>query len=456
MCIEKVCCAPENGERCSNFTLNANCDHCKKHHEKALELYLKYKEICIVANNKNINVVIKDKNKHIRYLYNCHLWLERAYDARLEHRFFAYVPECYDYGHDKQFIILQQKLNICRTKCAALFELLQVKDEMVVEKEEQEPEVEEEFLNVDLMVEKISQFKEKQKKDDIEFDKTLQANIRQNNKLAQDKLKVVTLCNDLIKKKLQVQDRTYFNQIAIFRIIVEMKSIGYFDMEYKPEACRSCSCGEYMPMQFKLGCSCYLKKDGDSISFLSRTNIETYYFKSICQVILKKSNKVKINSLIRDYMACYNIHGTNMIKKLMTLLWDSAEKRLVLSCENIKLNEKLSESMARLRQRKAVYPVWNRKRKIVPINERWADTLDEVTTFIDRNGKLPPLTSKRPEIRNLCEWLDTQLDHYTDKTGLMQEERICSAFEKFIYKYYDYFPEDTFYFTDETDSEDTE
>ena len=34
----------------------------------------------------------------------------KAYNARMEHRKYAFVPECYDEGHDYQFVFIKNKI----------------------------------------------------------------------------------------------------------------------------------------------------------------------------------------------------------------------------------------------------------------------------------------------------------------------------------------------------------
>ena len=144
-CTQNQCCSPTiNNKRCVNQVFKSS-RHCKTHYPYANKLYMKYKKICDVAYNLNINTVdhnkkyntnnntntnanisrkkvvdVEDFKKIIMekhdYFTHCYVWLNKAFTARLQHRKYAFVPECYDDGHNYQFEMLQDKINLCETK----------------------------------------------------------------------------------------------------------------------------------------------------------------------------------------------------------------------------------------------------------------------------------------------------------------------------------------------------
>src|SRR5437868_14767322 len=116
MCIYKQCCATTASGRCINCTVSMQSDHCYIHRNRSNKLYLQYKQICETAYNLNIDRSISNVKERIKYLTECHQIFVRAYNARLKHRHYAYVPECYDSGHNHQFKIIQDKINKCREK----------------------------------------------------------------------------------------------------------------------------------------------------------------------------------------------------------------------------------------------------------------------------------------------------------------------------------------------------
>src|SRR5690606_31388839 len=110
------CCAPnlENGlDRCKNQTVSDQSDHCKLHQNYSNELYLHYKQVCKIAYDLDIEKEISNTNKRIKYLTECQLLFEEAWKARKKHRNYAYVPECYDSGHNFQFTYIEEKMNRC-------------------------------------------------------------------------------------------------------------------------------------------------------------------------------------------------------------------------------------------------------------------------------------------------------------------------------------------------------
>src|SRR5438876_10338455 len=116
------CCAITlDNKRCQNLVIKSS-KHCSSHYNNALKLYKNYKKICDVAYNLDVDKHINDPNEKAKYLLKYYVLMNKAYDARMKHRKYAFVPECYDLGHDKQFKLINDKINLCEEK---LYELYQ-------------------------------------------------------------------------------------------------------------------------------------------------------------------------------------------------------------------------------------------------------------------------------------------------------------------------------------------
>src|SRR5579872_1992402 len=116
MCNNKICSASTQNGRCTKFTLDEKCDHCEEHHDTHKELYMKYHNLSIIAYSKNLELKIKDPEKHIKYLYHCYRLFMAVHDARLEHHAYAYDPSTCDTGHLKQIYIMQNKMKYCESE----------------------------------------------------------------------------------------------------------------------------------------------------------------------------------------------------------------------------------------------------------------------------------------------------------------------------------------------------
>ncbi len=456
MCVISQCCAPVGDKRCSKQTLNENCDHCELHQPEHLRLYLKYKEICAVANSKKIHVKIKDRNQHIKHLMHCLRWLENAYDAREEHKLYAYVAETQDYGHKEQFKIIQDKIDYCRERVSQLYKELEEisQTEEIKESKTELPQLEDQLENetcVEMgtastkssILDKIQAFKTKQTKDEIEFDKILKRNTRENEKISQEKTKAATLCQNLIRELLGKhtiwneisQSRKcdqMFLELSIFSTLVELHNLRYYNDDYEPLSCPNCNCGNFKEYEYKLGCPCFLRKDYDSVSILAYNHLN--YIKGISRDILYFSEL--IDPIIEDLIKCYKKHNVNLIKKMMMLLWDPNQERLVLSYDGVTWKSKPSEMMKRARTRKQI-PINYDTNEDEDIS--FGNILRQLCDYIDQNDKLPSLKSKQPHIRMLHDWLKEQQNNWTNDYGTMLISENKMFFEKFISKYGSYF-----------------
>lgn len=444
MCINgKQCCASiSNGQRCTKSTISAISDHCSDHNNNAYEQYIAYKQICKVSDSKDVLAKIENPIKCIKHLRDCHTWLVRAFESRMDHHIKFYMPECSDRKHNKVFEIIKNKINICRTRIAEqdTFIKKQVKTEIThsLYKEEESFYEESSILTeVEEIVKEVAVFKKKQADSELLFDKLVKANILTNNKLAYEKRKAATLCSNLIKGQLDTEYNIFFNQVGIMNIIAQCYNIHYFSGYYQPTPCKNCSCNGYEPLQFRLGCSCLLTTDLDCVSYLCAGSITTQQLKEMCDVILTQLHKIK--PIIVEYIQCYKMHGTKVLNRLITLTWEFKQDRLVLSSESERVYEKHSEYLASLRKRNS--PVKYNIVHKVRSTQQWKSTLDELSEYVRKNEKLPPKNAKNKQTRELGVWFQKQFVDYKKETGMLIRKENIDCFQKFIFKFYKHFPE---------------
>src|SRR5437868_9122502 len=112
-CKENQCCAvTDDNKRCLNSAIHGTF-HCNIHYTKAIKLYKNYKRVCETAYKLNINQNFDNINDRIAHITKCYLWLNKAFDARMNHRKYAFAPECYNEGHNFQFEIITKKIKKC-------------------------------------------------------------------------------------------------------------------------------------------------------------------------------------------------------------------------------------------------------------------------------------------------------------------------------------------------------
>ena len=67
--------------------------------------------------------------------------------------------------------------------------------------------------------------------------------------------------------------------------------------------------------------------------------------------------------------------------------------------------------------------------------EIWNDTLEKVKMYIETNDKLPSLTDKNKDIKQLGKWISHQKENYSKKECIMKQENIRIKWEDFMNTY---------------------
>jgi hypothetical protein len=456
MCREKRCSAPDGfGGRCKNVTEDPNCDQCKLHHQVAKDLCIKYKEICQVANAKNVDVKIKDPEEHVKYLLNVHKWCERAYDARWEHQLYAYAE--LDSGHYIQFTMIQDKMDACYQKITELHNRKRV--EVLAETplglsedllDDADPPPTTQASVSQKALEKMEKFKQRQKADEIKLDNVLRRNRAENERLEQRQNKLGVKCLERLRALIprQYHDNLFFEASAL-SVVGELHNQGYYHPDYLPNPCPNCDCGGFKESVFKLGCVCFTRTDITSLTFVAGFGIK--FLTAITEDLVKSSEKIV--PALEDLARAYEKHGKIMVRKLMMLVWEPSQDRLVLSYETANRPLKHSEVLRNQRQRQVVkmqsgsnsqndLRVRNGMTKLDE-PKPFLDTVYNLSKYIDTNGKLPSANAKRPEVVSLDEWIHEQFENFgpdeSDSKGELVIPENYAAFLKLVRKYYRYF-----------------
>lgn len=115
-----TCCAILNGGICLNIR-SGDSDHCEHHRPKAISLYHKYKEICDICDKLDICKIFESTEDLIEHLLKCYNLFNKAFNARMKHRNYAFAPEYQDKGHNYQFIKLKNQMLKCETILEELY-----------------------------------------------------------------------------------------------------------------------------------------------------------------------------------------------------------------------------------------------------------------------------------------------------------------------------------------------
>ena len=216
------CWAPtSDGTRCLNSTVDDRKMHCKNH-LIGIKFYDRYKKLCKIANNLNIESIssISSTKEKIAFLNKCYNSYIRAYEARMKHNTNFVVPECSDWGHKRQFVILKNKINTCELKLEALYKefLLSKKDIIKVDLVQDDLEVEEVHI-----IEKIKTFTKKRSDDEKEINKVLKEYIKKNKEVLKAKKDIINRINNIFLVYIpKDSEYTYLQMVCMFNVLVEL------------------------------------------------------------------------------------------------------------------------------------------------------------------------------------------------------------------------------------------
>src|SRR5579863_10042979 len=167
-CAGNQCCAVVNDNaRCLNAVTNGST-HCETHREKAITLYLAYKKLSDRVDKLDFAKAAKgiaNINDRINYLTKCYVLINDTYNARMRHRKYAFVPECYDDGHDYQFKRLQDLTTQCENMLARLYAKISSSDSSPKSEPSESSSEEDDVIEEVKPYRKLRQQREKSEKD---------------------------------------------------------------------------------------------------------------------------------------------------------------------------------------------------------------------------------------------------------------------------------------------------
>ena len=326
------------GNQCSAFDISGEkrCTeevikksyHCSLHYTKSKKLYVKYKQICNVSYNLDIDKKKDNIIDNIKYLHNCYMWFLKAYDARQKHRNYAFVPECYDTGHNFQFKIIKDKMNVCENKLQELYQIYE--DDKIKSNNHLIKDIEEDKED-DSIQEIIIDFKNKikqKKKGDKETKKKIEQYIQENKILIANKNKIIqlmmNLMNEYFDDKLTDIDKILLKN-GIHRLLYELYAVRYFEKDFKPNKCKNCDCGEFFNIKVRIFCcECSLVRKLER--YLCSFNINS--LKVLYGILLL--NKDKLTPIINELLLYYKIYGFELKNFPLELIYNQKLKRFTL------------------------------------------------------------------------------------------------------------------------------
>jgi hypothetical protein len=354
------CCALSNNKRCENYVIE-HTNHCQMHYGPSIKLYKKYKKICDVAYKLDLNKKFKTIYENINYLMDCYRWFNLAFNARMEHRKYAFVPECYDDGHDYQFVFIKNKILECEKLLCELnianerqkvinnnyYDLLENQEsrELVI----YEPKHNE---NVDCLVDIstiIMKNNNERKKVEEDVEEMMERYRKENEEILQKRNLLQNLIIKYLDKFLDKHGQNrYIMYVAVYSIIKEMNKLGYFAEKYKPVKCCH-DCGHYIGIPFILSCRC-LYNYSCFKSFLNKPDNNS--LKVLYELLLREEKKYE--PIFLDFLKLYYIFEDETLFMDLEVIWDDKLNRLKMQQRSSEKEEKHSKVLARMRLKKKI------------------------------------------------------------------------------------------------------
>ena len=419
-----------DNQRCLNETYKST-RHCSEHFSTATKLYLNYKKICNVAYSLNIHKEIPDTNEKIDYLNKCYVWLNKAYEARMAHRKYAFVPECYDDGHNKQFEIINNKMDICEKKLFAIYNYYEQKNKNMFDENENEKKNETETetetqldsdseidadsdstgeaqietetgVNTDLEKQKktnnklivstrinnsikhiphnINRCKAQRKQSDDNINALLDKYIKKNRVLLQWQDQLIELILSTIKKLVEPKiilnsENKYYTFVSVFKLVYELNKLGYFADDFEPEICKNCSCNNYVYNNIVLSCQCsYFYRN---IKQFIRKHSQIF-LKQLYETLLRHFDRIK--PVVYDMIFFLKIYEERILTRKLTITWDKEVNRFIMLDGSANNVEKNSKTLASYRLKDKQYF------KKYEEDELYYDFLDDIHDFEQEKG----------------------------------------------------------------------
>ncbi len=199
--------------------------HCDEHVSKASSLYQTYKKLCDIANK----FVIEDFKKQINlkdqitFLNRCYYVFTRAYEGRLEHRKYSFIPKYYNHGHDHQLKKLLELIDVCEFQLERIYNKLieanknpetKTKGDIVEDKQ-----TESELVAIVL---KVQNFKKQRQLEEKEMQRLFNLYIKSNQKEVQQRSETIELLQNKINFTKQEE------MFIIIQVLIVLRNWNYF------------------------------------------------------------------------------------------------------------------------------------------------------------------------------------------------------------------------------------
>lgn len=367
--MTEQCCAFSGNKRCENIVIE-HTNHCQTHYGPAIKMYKKYKKICDVAYKLDLNKSFKTILENINYLVDCYKWYNLAFNARMEHRKYAFVPECYDEGHDYQFVFIKNKIlecekllcemNIANERKKVLndnyYDYLDNQDNILIPYEPSQSE----SINISEVI--VRNNKERQKvEEDVE--EIMDRYRKENEELLRKRDKLQNLIIDYLDDFLEKHNQNrYIMYVAVYSVVKELAKAYYFVPEYKPvQCCHNCS--NYVATPFVLSCRCLYNYENFK-QFLNRADDNS--LKVLYRFLIQESKKYE--PIFLDFLNLYYIFEDETLFMDLEVIWDTKMNRLKMQQRTSQKQDKHSKILARMRL----------KKKILERHEYYDDLLNEI------------------------------------------------------------------------------
>ena len=315
------CFAPSKNGRCTNKSLK-NSSHCELHGPKATKLRHKYKKLCDLVKNIDLNKKFDDISSKISYITACYDLYDKAFEARLNHREYAIAPDLYDQGHDYQFIDLNNKINKCEEILNNLYESYEYQDER-----DDESDDESNYSDDDNSIvlyekrqmtisQKIRLNKQYRASKEREINEYIEKYITENKIIIERKrLLIYNLCTciSLIFGESELIDRPKI--IAMISLIIKLVNINYFE-NFVPRTCQHPECACTLPYNLSLG-EDYFQEEKCFCKYMEAFSEESLKF--LFEIFL--FNKRKILPFVNDIENLYEEHDYHIIYIDAELIW---------------------------------------------------------------------------------------------------------------------------------------
>lgn len=367
-CSTNQCCAISKfNTRCESYVVPGS-HHCNHHRPKATKLYLAYKRLSNLVDELDIDKSFDNTSDHIKYIMKCYNLLNNTFEARIRHRKYAFVPECYDAGHDYQFVRLKELMENCENILSNLYASTNSTSNPEPLSEEDDEEVfsdDDEDDELTLIKQKVNNHIKHRREMEADVDNWINKYIEENEEILKERKYLIY---NIVKFILELfnpncldendMDDAFPKSVIIYTLVHKLHSMGYltkdhkgqFIREYVPRKCRCKECTHYGATDLVLSCKCIIENN-TIMKYFSLPTVET--LKIFFSILLY--NKETIKGVVEDVKFLYNIYQDQLMFKKLYLIWNPLKSRLTIEENSNPHQMKASRMLAITRLKKKAY-----------------------------------------------------------------------------------------------------